>query len=193
MQNISLGDYKSGRDTLQGALGAQYTPLNETMTAATNYGVSALNSIGKRLLEHQAANDTLHSALAQKQYEHEISQQDIIDKHNMLMNDEGEMISGAEEAMLGHNKRVIGMMSPEDQAKFEPYLKSLSDTMGKGTVLQRKGRMAYEVERNIDDPFAQARLQAAAAKQLPTSISAGPSDKKTTSTSKHKLNFKLNK
>lgn len=194
MQNISLGDYKGGRDTLQTTLGQQYQPLNDIMGAAAAYAKEGLGNIGSRELYRQHDAATLHAALTQKTLENQLANQDLLQKYAMRLSDEGEVISGEEEAMLAHNRRVIGMMSPEDQRKFAPYIQSLSDAMGTGSILRRKGRLAYNAERNIDDPFAQARLQAAAAKPVPTSMAANPSDKgESSSSSKHKLNFKLSK
>jgi len=187
MQNISLGDYKGGRDTLQGALTGQYTPLNETMNAAAAYGVNALGSIGKRMLEEQTSAHTLHNALEQKSYEDQLAQDAIQRKIGM----EGEAAGGEEDAMIAHAEHMFSLLSPEDQAKNAGWLAGMKRNRGRGTPLERIGRNKWNSEHGTDEATSLIKAQAAAAKKVPTDavplVTPATGAKKTPST-KHKIN-----
>jgi len=166
MQNISLGDYRGGRDTLQGALGEQYAPLNDVMAAAMNYGNTGLASVGKRLAEKQASADTLHNALAQKQYEDQLMQEATNRKVDM----EGEVAGGEEDAMIAHAEHMYSLLSPEDQAKNAGWLNGMRSNRGNGTALQRIGRNKWNAEHGTDEALSLIKAQAAAAQKTPSAI-----------------------
>jgi hypothetical protein len=187
MQNISLGDYKGGRDTLQGALGEQYTPLNEIMNTAMNFGNTGLASIGKRLLEEQTADDTLHNVLAQKGYEDQLAQEGVQRKIAM----EGEAAGGEEDAMIAHAEHMFSLLSPEDQAKNAGWLAGMKANRGRGTPLERIGRNKWNSEHGTDEATSLIKAQAAAAKKVPTDavpLVTPASGVKKTPSSKHKIN-----
>ena len=164
MQNLSLGDYKGSRDTLQGALGGQYAPLSEIMNATTNYAAMGLKNIGALNLDKQHEAETLHNALQQRYYEDQLAQ-DAIDRKLTL---EGEMASGEEDAMLEHAQHMYSLLSPEDQAKNAGWLLTMKANKGKGSPAYRKGRMAWNSEHGTDEALSLIKAQSAAAQKLPS-------------------------
>ena len=185
MQNISLGDYKGGRDTLQTALGMKYDPLDSIMAATTAYAKEGLSNIGARDLYEQHDAATLGSALQQLDYKNEIEQQNLQGVRSQNLADTSEVLGGAEESMLQHAEHVFSLMSPDDQAKNLPWLDALRKSRGRGSVLERKGRLGWNEEHGTDNPFALARLTAAGAQKLPTDPKAPAAKTQKPSSSKH--------
>lgn len=174
MQNISLGDYKGGRDTLQTAMGMKYEPLDSIMATSAALAKEGMSGISSRELYKQHDAATLHAAMIAHQnsldiedYKDSLLGQREEQKRYQTNSDESEVLSGEEEAALEHAKHVFSLMSPEDQAANLPWLQQMHATMGKGSVAKRKGRMAYSITNNLNDPLALAALTAARAKRFP--------------------------
>lgn len=173
MRDFQLGDYKGGRDSITGLMGAEIPQLKNINQAALTFGSIGLQSMAQRHALEQRADAELRNKMM-------LSNQSLAQQMGVARNNyefmsrekalaaaaaqeaEAESISGQESAMLDWASNVIGLYEP-NSPEYKQAVKTFDMLKGrrKGSNAFNKGYLSFVGERNINDMMSQGAAGAA--------------------------------
>ncbi len=159
MQQLSLGDYKGNRDTLNAALAQDNPTLQGAMGMASGMAQQGLSGVSRRLGMRQAEADSLSKTLALEEFRGRMMQ-DVGDEElaakEQYMSDE---MGGREAAMMDWSQNVLQSYAPDSPEYKQAVrtIKMLSDRSRK-SMSHDKGYLDYIEEYGINDPISQGTL-----------------------------------
>lgn len=159
MQQLSLGDYRGNRDTLEAALGQQYSPLQAVQGTAGAMAQQGLGGASKRLSMRQGEADLLSRMIAYKDFEGRMLADADGQKDEREMSEAGEMLGGREDAMTDWFNNVLQSYAP-DSPEFRQAKRALDmiAQRKRGGLARDKGYLDYVEEYGINEPFNQGTL-----------------------------------
>ncbi len=159
MQQLSLGDYRGSRDTLQAALGQDYSPLQGVQGMAQGMAQQGLAGISKRAAMRQGEADSLAKLMAIEDFKArmlgEAQGQKDAEEESMA----GEYLAGREGAMMDWANNVIQSYDP-NSPEFKQAKRTIDmlSSRQRGGAAREKGYLEYVDEYDIGNMFNQGTL-----------------------------------
>jgi hypothetical protein len=159
MQQLSLGDYRGNRDTLEAALGQQYSPLQGVQGMAQGMAQQGLSGVSRRLSMRQGEADLLARTLAIKDFEAQMLSDANSQKGEQDMADASEMLGGREAAMMDWANNVLQSYDP-NSPEFKQAKRTIDmlSNRKRGGLAADKGYLDYIEEYDINNPISQGTL-----------------------------------
>jgi hypothetical protein len=164
MQQLSLGDYRGNRDTLQAALGQEYSPLSGAMATNSAMAQQGMAGVSKRLSMRQGEADLLSRMIAYKDFEGRMLAEaqkamEAEAEGEAEMAQAGEMLGGREAAMVDWFGNVLQSYQP-DSPEYKQAKRAMDMITGRkrGGLAADKGYLDYIEEYGINEPVNQGTL-----------------------------------